>query len=131
MKDIILENFQSAVSDLLVRNKSILDILSKYQQSNAKVVRSIIKAITHCGCIQVKAGKQNIPEDATLTDIQKYMDTHLKGKLCKNCRDIIEKEIGNNLFYLANLCNTLDLSLYDIVLKEQKQLDTLGVYCLK
>ena len=80
MKDIMLENFQYVVSELLVRNKSILDVLSKYQQSNAKVVRSIIKAITHCGCIQVKAGKQNIPEDATLTDIQKIYGHPLKGR---------------------------------------------------
>jgi len=127
----MLENFQYVVSELLVRNKSILDVLSKYQQSNAKVVRSIIKAVTHCGCIQIKAGKQNIPEDASLTDIKKYMDTHLRGELCENCRDIVKKEMGNNMFYLANLCNALGLSLYDIILEEKKQLDTLGIYSLK
>jgi len=36
--------------------------------------------------------------------------------------------LGNNLFYLAALCNTFDLNLYDILLKEHKKLSALGVY---
>ncbi|MCL5047126.1 MAG: DUF1573 domain-containing protein, partial [Actinobacteria bacterium] len=32
------------------------------------------------------------------------------------------------LFYVAALCNVLDLNLYDTLLKEQKRMDTLGVY---
>ena len=43
----------------------------------------------------------------------------------------IEDEIGNDLFYLASLCNLLDLNLYDILLKEYNQIATLGKYSMK
>lgn len=131
MKDLFVEEFQDVVGQLLVRHKSILDLLSKYQESCARVNRAIVKAVTNCGCIEIDAKKQNIPPDATLSDLHELMSTHLKGHLCDNCRDIIEKEIGNNLFYLANICNTLDLSMYDILIKEEEVLDTLGIFNMK
>ena len=48
------------------------------------------------------------------------MDSHLKGKLCPECRDILIQELGNYLFYMAALCNLLDLNLYDIMILEMK-----------
>ena len=59
------------------------------------------------------------------------MDTHLEGKLCDNCRDQIEKELGKNLYYIASLCNTLDLNLYDIIIKEQERVKMLGKFNLE
>lgn len=131
MKDLLVEDFQDAVGELLVRHKSILDLLSKYQESTARVNRAIVKAVTTCGCIEIDAKKQNIPPDATLSELAELMDTHLKGHLCDNCRDIIEKEMGNNIFYLANICNTLGLNMYDILIKEKEELDTLGYFNMK
>ncbi|MCX7710804.1 MAG: DUF1573 domain-containing protein, partial [Clostridia bacterium] len=54
-----------------------------------------------------------------------------EGKLCENCRDMIEKDLGRNLFYLASICNTLDLNLYDIILKEHDRIKMLGQYNLR
>jgi len=131
LKDTILDEFQDTVIELLVRNKSIIDLITKYQDSNARVNRAIVKSVTQCGCIKVHAKKQAFPEDGTFEEIRNSMKTHLEGKLCESCRDLIEKDIGRNLFYLASICNTLDLNLYDIMLKEHERLKMLGKYSLR
>jgi NTP pyrophosphatase (non-canonical NTP hydrolase) len=59
------------------------------------------------------------------------MDTHVEGHLCESCRDLIEKELGKNLYYIASICNTLDLNLYDIIIKEQERVKMLGQYSLE
>lgn len=127
MKDIIFEDFQDAVNDSLLRHKSILDMLTKYQESNARVNRAIAKTVTSCGCLQVNAKKQPLTEE-TIADC---LDTHIKGKLCDNCREVIEAEVGNNLFYLASLCNALDINLYDIIIKEEDKMNTLGKFTFR
>ncbi|WAM33255.1 nucleoside triphosphate pyrophosphohydrolase family protein [Caldicellulosiruptor morganii] len=131
LKDIFIDDFQYVVDELLIRNKSILDSLTKFSESAARVNRSIIKSVTNCGCIRINAKKQEIPIDVSLKEARKYLKTHVEGKLCENCRDLIEKEIGSTLFYLASICNTLDLNLYDIVLKEIERMKTLGEFNLR
>ena len=131
LKETLLDDFQYTVQDLLIRNKSILDVLTKYQESNARVNRAIVKAVTQCGCIKIDADKQDYPDDSSIEEIQKSLKTHLSGELCENCRDNIEKDIGRNIFYLASLCNTLDLNLYDIVIKELERVKLLGTYNLR
>lgn len=131
MKDIMVDEFQYTVQELLVRNKSIIDTITKFQDSNARVNRSIVKAVTQCGCIKINAKKQGVFENQDFEEIREAMDTHLEGKLCDNCRDQIEKEIGSNLFYLASICNTLDLNLYDVIIKEQDRVKMLGQYNLR
>ncbi len=131
MKDIMIDEFQYMVQELLVRNKSIVDSITKYQDSNARVNRAIVKAVTQCGCIKIHAKKQNIPENGDFDEIKTSMKTHLEGKLCDNCRDQIEKDIGRNVFYLASICNALDLNLYDIMIKEYDRLKMLGKYNLR
>lgn len=131
MKDIMVDEFQYTVLELLVRNKSVIDAITKFQDSNARVNRSIVKAVTQCGCIKINAKKQDIPADAGFEEIRGALETHLEGELCENCRDIIEKDIGRNLFYLASICNTLDLNLYDIIIKELERVKMLGKYNLR
>mgnify|MGYP000995263955 CR=1 FL=1 len=131
MKETTLDSFQFAVSELLVRNKSILDEMSKIQDSNARINRTISKAVTQCGCIKINASKQDYPEDIEYTKIKDYMSSHLEGKLCPNCRDILEKDIGRHLFYLTTICNNLDLNLYDIILKESERLRLFGKFNLR
>lgn len=131
INDIFAEDFQDAVNELLIRNRSILDILTKFQSANAKVNRAVIKAVTSCGCLKIEAHKQSFPEDGDLKNISKFLDSHLRGKLCNNCMHTIEEEIGGALFYLAALCNALNISMYDVILKEKKRLDTLGPYSFK
>jgi hypothetical protein len=127
----MIDEFQYMVQELLVRNKSIVDSITKYQDSNARVNRAIVKAVTQCGCIKIHAKKQNIPENGDFDEIKNSMKTHLEGKLCDNCRDQIEKDIGRNVFYLASICNALDLNLYDIMIKEYDRLKMLGKYNLR
>lgn len=132
MKDIIFDNFQNDVNESLIRHKSILDIMTKYTESSARVNRAVAKSVTNCGCINISADKQATPsENDSLSDFSSSLENHLNGKLCDNCRDVIEREIGNNLFYLTSLCNSLDLNLYDILLKEQDKINTLGKFTFR
>ncbi|MGH4138732.1 DUF1573 domain-containing protein [Clostridium sp.] len=134
MKDCIFDNFQNSVDGSLLRHRSILDIITKLQESEARVNRAVVKSITNCGCIKVEAKKQYTPaniDDLDLDTLSSSLDTHMEGKLCENCREVIEREIGNNLFYTTSLCNLLDLNLYDVILKEYDKINTLGKYNLR
>ena len=134
MKDCIFDNFQNSVDESLLRHRSILDILTKLQESEARVNRAVAKSVTNCGCIKVEAKKQYTPDnidDLDLDTLNASLDTHMQGKLCENCREVIESELGNNLFYITSLCNLLDLNLYDILLKEYDKINTLGKYTMR
>ena len=63
--------------------------------------------------------------------INTTISNQIEGRICSNCRDVIETEIGNNIFYLTSLCNCLDLNLYDIILKEESKINVLGKYNLR
>lgn len=130
IKDVIYDQFQNTVSELLICNRSILDILAKTQEANARLNRVVTKTVTSCGCLKIHAGKKEIPPDATLADLRHILESHLAGEMCEQCRESVENAIGRSLFYLAALCNLLDLNMYDILIKEQKQLRILGIYNL-
>ena len=124
----LTNQFQSVVKELLIRHQSILDILTKGQETSARVNRAVVKAVTNCGCVEIDAAKKPLPEDVSLFDLKDLLNSHVKGALCDNCRDIIETELGKQLFYLAALANTLDISLSDVLVKEQKKLSTLTIF---
>jgi hypothetical protein len=128
MKDLLYNHFQDSVDELLIRHKSILDVLTKFQESQTRVNRAVVKAVTTCGCIEIHSKKQSYSNEITIQELKDFMDTHLKGNICNNCRDVIEKELGNNLFYMAALCNLVDVSMYDVLLKEYEKIKTLGVF---
>jgi len=123
--------FQDKVAKLLLQHRSILDTLSKHSESAARVNRAISETVTGCGCISINAHKQEIPPDVTLEDCRKYMDSHLSGNLCENCREVIEEEIGKNLFYIASLCSLLNINLEDVFHQEYKKLNALGYFHLR
>jgi len=125
---VVLSDFQDTVSQFLVRHQSILDILSKNQETNARVNRAVIKAVTNCGCVKVHAEKKEIPECASLSDLKVYLETHLKGELCEECKDVIQAELGKTLFYITALCETLGLSLEEVIAKEDKKVATLRFF---
>jgi len=155
MKDIIFDNFQNDVNESLLLHRSILDIMTKLTESNSRVNRAIAKAITDCGCISIYAKKQDIPSkigelissknhnentkknndevniDLGNENLSQQLTNQIEGNLCNNCREIIESEIGNNIFYLTSLCNSLDLNLYDILLKEENKINILGKYTFR
>ena len=128
MKDILCDEFQNTVGELLIRHKSILDILSKSQEASGRLNRAIAKAATDCGCIKVRTDKKTMPPDISINDFKNLSENHVEGDLCTSCRDIIETELGKSLFYTTALCNTLDLNLYDVLLKEHKKISTLRIF---
>lgn len=128
MSDLTLRQFQEQVSDLLLRHRSLLDVLSKTQQTSASVNRSVIKSITECGCISLQANKQ--PYSESLEETKQLTQTHVNGRLCENCMDAITIQLGKNLFYMSALCNLLDLNMDDILAKESKKCSTLGLFNL-
>ena len=112
IQDIIAEDFQLAVDSALLRNRGLLDNISKLETSSARLSRAITKAHTHCECIDMS-------------------EKQLRGALCEKCRNVIEQEMGDLLFYIAGLCNTLGLSIYDVMLKEKHALGLLQNFSLK
>ncbi|QQE74646.1 DUF1573 domain-containing protein [Brevibacillus composti] len=125
-----VDDFQSQVSELLIRHRSVLDVMSKIQESAARINRSLTKAITECGCAQVVAKKQTYDPQKNLQENKILMETHFSGPLCEHCRDVMTAEMGKNLFYLSALCNITDIKLDDVLRKEAERLHTLGVFNL-
>jgi hypothetical protein len=126
-----LHSFQEQVADLLLRHRSFLDVTSKLQEANARVVRALMKAVTECGCIEVNACRQVFPEDLTTSDWKNHFQTHLSGKLCDHCLDVVKHEMGKHLFYVAALCNLLHISIPEVLKQESDHLSTLGVFHLR
>lgn len=129
--DPLLTSFQNQVSNLLLRHRSFLDVTSKLQESNARVNRALMKAVTECGCLEVKAKRQAYMNDQDIEEWKKQLDTHLNNRLCENCADVITDEMGKNLFYLSALCNLLNLSLQEVIIKESEKLSTLGIFNMR
>ena len=123
-------SFQDQVDAYLIRHRSILDVLSKLDESTARVNRAVVKAVTTCGCISINAGKQQFPSEVGLSEIRAYLQTHLNGTVCDRCRETIETEIGTALFYTAGLCSLLDLELDQIQEKQHSRIKSLGIFNL-
>lgn len=130
MPEVKCGSFQKTVERCLVRHRSILDVLSKQQESCARVNRAVAKAVTNCGCLAVDARRQAVPDDTAFADLGRFMATHVDGELCEGCREILEGEIGQHLFYLTALCAVLGLRLEEILDKERSRLDALGPFSL-
>ncbi|CAH0120768.1 MULTISPECIES: DUF1573 domain-containing protein [unclassified Paenibacillus] len=125
-----LQSFQDQVSELLLRHRSLLDVLSKYGQTNASVNRSVVKAVTECGCIELNAKKQFYAEDVDMEQAKQDLKSHLSGELCEHCKEIVTAELGKNLFYMSALCNLLEISMDDVVANESSKCSTLGYFNL-
>jgi hypothetical protein len=131
LKDILAQDFQDTVDELLIRNRGLLDTLTKFQDTASRVSRALVKAATHCGCIRIEAAKQGYPIDKDVKDIHEALDTHIRGELCSHCRTILEQEMGVHIFYFTSICNALDISLYDVILQEKERMRTLGKFCMR
>lgn len=91
--------------------------------------RSVIKAVTDCGCVCIEAKKVDIPEHLeSVAELKACLDSHLRGNLCPKCNEVIMCEMGKLLFYTAALCNILDINLYDVFIKENKKAHALGYF---
>ena len=129
-KDLNCDDFQNQVEEVLIRHKSILDIITKLDEYTSRINRAVIKSVTSCGCIEIKATKQDYNKDS-LVEIKNNMKNHVEGKLCPSCEEIVQEEIGAYLFYLAALCNALDIDMSEALLKEYSNIKALGIFSLK
>lgn len=130
MNEMQCSDFQSAVSRFLLRHQSILDILSKCQESTSRINRAAVKAVTSCGCIEINAFKPKLPKDASLDDLREILSSQVEGQLCETCKEALAEEVGRSLFYLTALCNVFDISLQEVLSMETAKLETLGKYNL-
>jgi hypothetical protein len=128
--ELCCNDFQKQVDNVLIRHKSILDIITKLNEYTNRINRAVAKSVTSCGCIEIHATKQNYDKDS-LSEIKDSMKSHIEGQLCPNCKEIIEEEIGTSLFYLSALCNILNINLSDAFMKEYNHIKTLGIFSLK
>lgn len=125
-----LDQFQAQVSELLLRHRSLLDILSKIDQTSASVNRSVIKAVTDCGCISIHASKQPFELISSIENANENISNHVSGQLCDQCHEYVETHLGRNLFYLTALCSQLDINLQEVLNKETSRCSTLGFFNL-
>lgn len=128
--NILCDNFQDMVAEVLIRHKSILDIITKLDEYNARINRAVIKSVTSCGCISIDASKQEYNKE-TLEELKYSLKSHMEGELCEVCKEKIEEEIGSHVFYLAALCQTLGIDFSEVIKNEYKNMKTLGIYSLK
>ena len=115
MREADCADFQKTVSEFLVRNRSILDVMTKLQDSATRVNRALAKTVTSCGCLRIEASKQELPDDVSFSQVADYVKSHIEGELCPNCADVIESELGNAIFYIAATCCLLDIDLQDVL----------------
>ena len=123
----ICANFQAEVSQVLIRHKSILDVTTKLDEYNARINRAVAKSVTSCGCIEIHATKQDYSKQSFEKNLE-TVQNHLDGDLCESCKDILGKEIGSYVFYLAALCNNMDLNLDELLKREYDTIKTLGIF---
>mgnify|MGYP000717432425 FL=1 len=128
-----LEQFQNFIDDLVLRNKSILDQMTKLQDASARLNRTLSKSATTCGCIKMNIIKQQL-DFAHITspeELKSLLSTHIEGYPCPECNEAIEKEMGRVLFYLAAIATTLGISLSSVLENEKTRTNLLGNYSLK
>ena len=123
-------NFQVAVDEYLIRHRSVLDVLTKYQEATARVNRAFAKAVTECGCIEIKAGRQQAPSQIQYSDLKHFVSSHVSGEPCEQCKEVLTNELGRSLFYMAALCNLSGLKIHDVLRQECKNITTLGAFHL-
>lgn len=127
-----MRTFQDEVHENLFRHKSILDTMSKLNESSARLNRAVTKAVTVCGCLKIDATeRQRFPEDLPFEEIKNQLNTHLLGELCPECREHVEEEAGRVAFYLTALCDTLGMSLEEIITAEKGKLSALGKFSFR
>ncbi|MCH5186944.1 MAG: DUF1573 domain-containing protein [Oscillospiraceae bacterium] len=121
MESELITEYQTRAEQVLSRNKSLLDILTKLQCANGRVARSVIKAVTTCGCIEVD-GCKNPPDKPS---------GQLRGQLCDDCHTTVRTEIGEALFYTASLCSALGIGLEEVIVSDLSRSDMMGSYSLR
>ncbi len=119
-----LDRLQQAIEKYYHRNKGITDTLSKLTVSVAKTQRAIIKSATQCGCTEIFVTKQP-------PDLEGEAESMLIGSICRSCREQIEKNTGDTLFYLLSLMHLTGTDFNKLVKSQLHQTEWLGKFNLK
>ncbi len=104
--------------------------MTKLQDASSRINRAIAKTVTSCGCLNIDAKKQDIPDDVGYSEVAAYVKSHLEGELCPNCAEVLETELGKALFYITAICCLLDLDLEKVMDRENDRINTLGAFSL-
>lgn len=123
-------NFETAVDECLLRHRSIIDVMTKFQEASGRVNRALAKSVTECGCVSIHASRQQIPSDAEYSQLREYMSSHISGQLCDHCKEVLTRELGHTLFYITAICRLTDLPLEKMLEQELRNLNTLGMFHL-
>ncbi len=59
-KNLSCGDFQNQVDEVLIRHKSVLDIITKLDEYTSRINRAVVKSVTSCGCIEIRAKKNKI-----------------------------------------------------------------------
>ncbi|MBR3942668.1 MAG: DUF1573 domain-containing protein [Clostridia bacterium] len=118
------DRLQQAIEKYYHRNKGIMDTLSKLSISVAKTQRSVIKSATQCGCTEIFAIKQP-------PDLEREAESMLIGCVCPSCREIIEKNLGDTLFYFLSLVQLTGTNFDSLIESQLHQTEWLGKFNLK
>ncbi|MCX7970276.1 MAG: DUF1573 domain-containing protein [Negativicutes bacterium] len=130
MAERCLDRFQAVVDECLLRHRSILDIMTKQAEAAARINRAVAKTVTECGCLKIEAGRQSYPPDADYGRLREFVASHVAGEMCDPCREVLYREIGHGLFYLAALANVLGVDLEEVLAREHKTVVALGKFNL-
>lgn len=122
--------FQNITDELQLLNKSILDIVTKLDEQTSMLNRAVFKSATHCGCIEIHATKQLFSDNKTLEENQLDLESHVEGVLCPKCKEKIQEEMGELMFYMASMCSALGMNLEQVMNAKLEHLKTLGIYNL-
>ena len=90
----------------------------------------MVKSATGCGCVDI-SGEKSLSAFSLPEDFDAKEASGMDGNLCGACKSRVEDEIGELLFYIAGMCNALELDMNEIMQKEIKNVEVLGKYSLK
>ena len=119
-----LDRLQQAIKKYYHRNKGIMDTLSKLNVATAKTQRAVIKTATQCGCTEIFVTKQP-------PGFNGEAESMLVGSVCPSCRETLEKNMGDVLFYLISLMMLTGTDTETVVTEQIRQMEWLGKFNLK
>jgi hypothetical protein len=107
MKDLICDEFQNVWVDLLIRHRSVLDILSKLSEANSRVTRAVTKAITTVAASLFKLKRPRSRSMLILLRNWASIWTITCAGVCPNCEEVVISENGQAVVLLGRLYATL------------------------
>ncbi len=120
---LICEEFQTSIDERLVGSYNVSELLEKQAKASFLLMKTITECVTSCGCVK--------NSDEIMLRIDKIDYNALLNALtqmtCVNCRKRIEEALGECLVALTSICSVCGISITDIFIQEQRNLDQMKV----